>query len=136
MTIQEFRDYMASGKPVVGGSDVHMMFHKLSQDALKITAEINGKYHTPEQLHDLLEQLWDRKVPFRHSIPTAARTRSWVNGYSSTWVASFRIRVASPSTRAHSSAITSYWLPSTTTFPLPSGRACRMLLSTLGRTSG
>ena len=28
MTIQEFRDYMASGKPVVGGGDVHMMFHK------------------------------------------------------------------------------------------------------------
>ena len=49
MTIQEFRDYMASGKPVIGGSDVHMMFHQLSQEALKITAEINGKYHTPEQ---------------------------------------------------------------------------------------
>ena len=25
MTIQEFRDYMASGKPVIGGSDVHMI---------------------------------------------------------------------------------------------------------------
>ena len=36
MTIQEFRDYMASGKPVTGGSDVHMMFHQLSQEALKI----------------------------------------------------------------------------------------------------
>lgn len=63
MTIQEFREYMASGQPVVGGSDVHMMFHQLSQEALKITAEINGKYHTPEQLHDLLEQLWGREVP-------------------------------------------------------------------------
>ena len=63
MTIQDFRDYMASGKPVIGGSDVHMMFHKLSQEALQITAEINGKYHTPEELHDLLEQLWGRKVP-------------------------------------------------------------------------
>ena len=44
MSIQEFKDYMASGKPVIGGSDVHMMFHKLSQQALRITAEINGKY--------------------------------------------------------------------------------------------
>ena len=25
MTIQEFRDYMASDKPVVGGGEVHMM---------------------------------------------------------------------------------------------------------------
>ena len=63
MTIQEFRDYMASGKPVAGGSDVHMMFHQLSQEALRITAEINGKYHTPEQLRALLEQLWGRQVP-------------------------------------------------------------------------
>ena len=54
---------MASGKPVIGGSDVHMMFHKLSQEALKITAEINGKYHTPEELHDLLEELFGREIP-------------------------------------------------------------------------
>ena len=66
MTIQEFRDYMASGQPIGGGSEVHMMFHKLSQEALQITAEINGKYHTPEALHDLLEQLWGRDVP--HSV--------------------------------------------------------------------
>ena len=106
MTIQEFRDYMASGKPVVGGGEVHMMFHQLSQEALKITAEINSKYHTPEQLHDLLEQLWGREARrlgcFHRSIPTAARIPSLVSGSSSTWAASSRIRVASPSTRAHS----------------------------------
>jgi acetyltransferase-like isoleucine patch superfamily enzyme len=34
MTIQEFRDYMASGKPVVGGGEVHMMFHQLSQESV------------------------------------------------------------------------------------------------------
>ena len=34
MTLQEFRDYMASGKPVVGGGDVHMMFHQLSQESV------------------------------------------------------------------------------------------------------
>ena len=31
---------MASGKPVVGGGDVHMMFHQLSQEALKITLAV------------------------------------------------------------------------------------------------
>lgn len=54
---------MASGQLVVGGSDVHMMFHQLSQEALRITAEINGNYHTPEELHTLLEELWGREVP-------------------------------------------------------------------------
>ena len=40
MTIQEFRDYMASGKPVIGGSDVHMMFHQLSQEAFDLGKNI------------------------------------------------------------------------------------------------
>ena len=103
MTIQEFHDYMASGKPVVGGGDVHMMFHQLSQEALKITAEINGKYHTPDQLHDLLEQLWGREVVCsHHSILTAGRILSLANGSSSTWAVSSRIKVASPLTRVHS----------------------------------
>ena len=63
MTIQEFRDYMASGQPINAWSPIHLMFHQLSQEALKITAEINGKYHTPEELHALLEQLWGCEVP-------------------------------------------------------------------------
>ena len=46
MTIQEFRDYMASGKPVVGGGDVHMMFHQLSQEALKTLLDDAGFIHT------------------------------------------------------------------------------------------
>ena len=63
MTIQEFRDFMATGSSIDGGSPVHAIFHKLSQEALKITAEINGSYHTPEELHELLEKLFDSKVP-------------------------------------------------------------------------
>ena len=63
MTIQEFREYMATGEPIEANSPVHMMFHKLSQEALQITAEINGKYHTPEELHSLLERLFGRDVP-------------------------------------------------------------------------
>ena len=30
---------------------------------MNITAEINGKYHTPEELHTLLETLFGRKIP-------------------------------------------------------------------------
>lgn len=63
MTIQQFRDFMASGEPVDANSPVHMMFHRLSQEALQITAIINGQYHTPQELHRLLEQLFGREVP-------------------------------------------------------------------------
>lgn len=63
MTIQEFREYMAVPREIGGWSDVHLMFHSLSQRALRITAEINGKYHTPEELHTLLEELMQRELP-------------------------------------------------------------------------
>lgn len=63
MTIQEFRDRMATGETVVAGSDLHKFFLHFSQEALKITTEINNKYHTPEDLHDLMEKLTERSIP-------------------------------------------------------------------------
>ena len=63
MTIEQFRERMATGEPIIGGSDLHRMFHKYSQEALRITADINGKYHTPEELRQLLSELWAIDVP-------------------------------------------------------------------------
>lgn len=37
--------------------------HKMSQEALRITTEINGKYHEPVELRKLLEQLWGHDIP-------------------------------------------------------------------------
>ena len=45
MTIDQFRKHMADGLPVENGSEAHLLMHEMSQQALRITAEINGKYH-------------------------------------------------------------------------------------------
>ena len=63
MTIEQFRERMATDEPIIGGSELHMEFHKYSQEALRITAEINGSYHTPEELRRLLSELWAIDVP-------------------------------------------------------------------------
>ena len=63
MTIDQFRERMATGEPIIGGSDLHRKFHQYSQEALRITAEINGSYHTPEELRRLLSELWAIEVP-------------------------------------------------------------------------
>ena len=47
MTVQEYRDYIAAGNPVVAGSEAHLFMHQMSQEAIRITMEINNKYHTP-----------------------------------------------------------------------------------------
>lgn len=62
MELQEFLEYLNSGKPVEGGSDTHLFMHIVSQEALKITAEINGCYHEPEELRQLFSRLTGQPV--------------------------------------------------------------------------
>ena len=45
MNLEQFLEHLNSGKPVKGGSEAHLFMHGVSQEALKITAEINGSYH-------------------------------------------------------------------------------------------
>ena len=58
--LSEFRKIMATGKLVEG--QMLKTFHKLSQDALKITMEINNKYHSEEEIVDLFSQLTGYQV--------------------------------------------------------------------------
>ena len=58
--LDKFRATMADGKLVEG--EMLKTFHKLSQEALKITMELNNKYHTPEEIVNLFSELTGRKV--------------------------------------------------------------------------
>ncbi|MBR6950210.1 MAG: sugar O-acetyltransferase [Oscillospiraceae bacterium] len=57
MDLQTFLDKMNSGEEVEAGSDCHLYMTQLSQEALKITAEMNNRYHTPEELVELMRKL-------------------------------------------------------------------------------
>jgi acetyltransferase-like isoleucine patch superfamily enzyme len=58
--LDEFRKIMATGNIVE--DEMLKTFNKLSQEALKITMEINNKYHTPEEIVDLFSKLTGQKV--------------------------------------------------------------------------
>lgn len=62
MDLNEFLEHLNSGEKVQGGSEVHQFMHGVSQEALRITAEINTGYHTPEELCALFSQLIGRPV--------------------------------------------------------------------------
>ena len=61
-TVQDFRELMKTENTVKLGSETMNLFHQYSQEALKITMEINNKYHTPEEIVDLFSKLTDREV--------------------------------------------------------------------------
>ena len=62
MNLERFLEHLNSGRPVGAGSEAHLFLHGVSQEALKITAEINGSYHEPEQLRALFSRLTGQPV--------------------------------------------------------------------------
>jgi acetyltransferase-like isoleucine patch superfamily enzyme len=62
MTTQEFIEYMNSGKTVTAGSLIHEVMHRLSQEAIRITMELNTKYHTPKEVIGLMSELTGRQI--------------------------------------------------------------------------
>ena len=62
MDLETFLNGLNSGRPVKGGGEVHQFMHGVSQEALRITAEINSGYHTPEELRALFSRLTGQPV--------------------------------------------------------------------------
>lgn len=62
MDLEGFLKHLDSGWPVGGGSETHLFMHGVSQEALKITAQINGSYHAPQELRALFSRLTGRPV--------------------------------------------------------------------------
>lgn len=58
--LDDFRKIMATGNIVE--NEMLKTFNILSQEALKVTMEINNKYHTPEEIVELFSELTGRKV--------------------------------------------------------------------------
>lgn len=53
---------MNSGALIVSNSPVHEVMHRLSQEAIRITLEINNSYHTQDEIIALMSELTGRKV--------------------------------------------------------------------------
>ena len=62
ITMEKFLDELNSGRTVVAGSELHLYMQKLSQEALKITAELNGGYHDGEEVREIFSRLIGRPV--------------------------------------------------------------------------
>lgn len=62
MTTKEFIDIMNSGALIKGGSPIHEAMHRLSQEAIRITLQINNTYHNHDEMIALMSELTGQKV--------------------------------------------------------------------------
>ena len=63
MNTNEFIKIMDSGAEVIAKSETHLYMTYLSNEAMKITAELNNSYHTPEEIGALMEKLTGKPFP-------------------------------------------------------------------------
>ncbi len=57
MTDKEFLKYASAGNLIVAGSEIHRIMHSMSQRAMRLTAQINNSYHSPEELRGQMSEL-------------------------------------------------------------------------------
>ncbi|MGO4597427.1 DapH/DapD/GlmU-related protein [Terrabacter sp. 2RAF25] len=62
MQLQHFLDHVNAGRVIEGGSAEHRFMHGAAQDALRVVAELNGAYRTPDEVLALLARLTGREV--------------------------------------------------------------------------
>ena len=62
MELQDFLDHVNRGALIEGGSEQHEFMHRSAQEALRIVAELNGGYRSPDEVRALLGALTNRPV--------------------------------------------------------------------------
>ncbi len=62
MELKDFLEKMDTGEEIEAGSEYHLFMHSLSQEALRITAEMNNAYRSPDELTVLMKELTGQKV--------------------------------------------------------------------------
>ena len=62
MNLQEYLAHLNRGESVQGGSEMHAFMTEMSHEAMKITAELNGSYHTAEEIRQLFSKLIGKPV--------------------------------------------------------------------------
>lgn len=62
MELDDLLEALDAGRTITGDSPLHHVMHRVSQDALRVTGQLNGSYHEPERVRELLAQLIGKPV--------------------------------------------------------------------------
>lgn len=62
MEFDDLLEALNAGQTISGASPFHKVMHEVSQEALRITGELNGGYHEPARVRELLAELIGKPV--------------------------------------------------------------------------
>jgi acetyltransferase-like isoleucine patch superfamily enzyme len=62
MNLEQLLEHFNNGLPVQGGTEIHCLLLDYSNEAMRITAELNGSYHAPEEVRTRMTELTGKQV--------------------------------------------------------------------------
>ncbi|APX32139.1 acetyltransferase [Brachybacterium sp. P6-10-X1] len=62
MTLADLLAALNTGERIPSDSPLHTVMHEASQEALRITGELNGRYHEPARVRELLSELTGTEI--------------------------------------------------------------------------
>lgn len=62
MDKKEFMKLVKRGEAITGGTEAHALLVQYSNEALRITAELNGSYHEPDEVRALFSRLTGKNI--------------------------------------------------------------------------
>lgn len=63
MTLDEFLTYLGTGQPLGCTAEVQQFMNDMSDEARRLTCQINNAYHTQDELRGLFSELFGYRVP-------------------------------------------------------------------------
>ena len=101
MDLQTYLARMNAGQPIEGGGELHQFMRALNEEAMRLTCDLNGTFHTQEEIRAIFSRLIGKPVDksFRLFPPfytNCGKNTTVASGCSSTPAATSRTRVASP----------------------------------------
>lgn len=62
MNTNEFMELIKRGEAITGGTEAHALLVQYSNEAMRITAEMNGSYHEPDEVRALFSRLTGKDI--------------------------------------------------------------------------
>lgn len=63
MDLQEFLNRINRGEPIIGEGDLHHFMRQITEETMRLTAELNNQYHTQEEICALFAQITGKPTP-------------------------------------------------------------------------
>lgn len=62
MKNEEALEYLRGGSAAEGNSEIHRCMHDMAEEAMRLTARLNGSYHEPEKVREIFSEITGKPV--------------------------------------------------------------------------